>query len=167
MNLLAGLPDNGGAQALENMRDRGARWLSLAQSLDLPSGAHLSDPMLAPAKRPSPKPAIESRPKTLPVTAISKLIRDPYHVYARYIFKLYPLNPLHMSADARLRGEVLHKILERFVKTRPSDELLPQNAAAAKPVFWNWRKSSCKPWCLGPPPERFGMQGLRALRMCF
>ena len=132
MNLLAGLPDNGGAQALENMRDRGARWLSLAQSLDLPSGAHLNDPMLAPAKRPSPKPAIESRPKTLPVTAISKLIRDPYHVYARYILKLYPLNPLHMSADARLRGEVLHKILERFVKTRPSDELLPQNAAAAK-----------------------------------
>ncbi|MFQ3348720.1 MAG: ATP-dependent helicase/nuclease subunit B [Paracoccaceae bacterium] len=131
-NLLAGLPDQGGAAALTLMRARGVAWLDLALRLDLPNEAHLSDAMLQPSKRPSPKPPVESRPKNLPVTAISKLIRDPYHVYARYILKLYRLNPLHMSADTRLRGDVLHKILEQFVKTRPAEELLPQNYAAAK-----------------------------------
>ena len=49
------------------------------------------------------------------------MIRDPYAIYARYILRLKKLDPLHRSPDARLRGSLLHEILETFVKERPEE----------------------------------------------
>jgi ATP-dependent helicase/nuclease subunit B len=56
------------------------------------------------------------------VTAITRLIRDPYAIYARYVLRLKPLDPLVPEPDARLRGKVLHEIVEAFVRGRPADE---------------------------------------------
>jgi RecB family exonuclease len=68
---------------------------------------------------------VADRPKLLPVTRISRLIRDPYAVYARDILRLKPLDALRAEPDARLRGQILHLILERFVRERPDTEDRP------------------------------------------
>ncbi len=113
MNLLGGLPDQGGPEALHQMRARGQHWINLATALETPT-----EPQ-APAPRPAPRPPVATRPHELPVTGIRTLIRDPYAIYARYILRLKKLDPLKQSPDARLRGSLLHAILERFVKERP------------------------------------------------
>ena len=111
-NLLGGLPARGGPAALEAMRARGKTWLQMADAIERPS---TEQPL---ARRPSPRPPLAHRPRELPLTRIATLIRNPYEVYARYILRLYPLNPLHPVADARLRGSTLHKILETYVRIR-------------------------------------------------
>ncbi|MEO8241643.1 MAG: double-strand break repair protein AddB [bacterium] len=126
-NLLAGLPDKGGPEALAAMRQRGRVWLKMADRLDLPSVAQRNDPRLAPAVRPRPRPPVGLRPHKLSLTRISTLIRDPYAIYARYILNLKPLDPLRQQPNDRDRGTVVHKILERFVKERP--EVEPAEAA--------------------------------------
>ncbi|MCA0271782.1 MAG: double-strand break repair protein AddB [Proteobacteria bacterium] len=111
-SLLKGLPAQGGVQAWDEMRGRGERWLRLARASEEPEPRYRT----APALRPSPRPPVEARPRSLSVTAISRLIRDPYAVYAEKILRLKRLEPLARRPDARLRGMVLHKIMEEFVK---------------------------------------------------
>ena len=108
-NLMAGLPDRRGPEALEAMRARGKGWLDLALALDAPGDR------VAPAPRPAPRPPLAARPRELPVTGISRLIRDPYAIYARYVLRLYPLDPLHAEPDAMARGSALHLVLDRFI----------------------------------------------------
>lgn len=106
------------------MRARGQVWLQMADAVERPTA---SAPL---ARRPSPRPPIAHRPRELPLTRIATLIRNPYEIYARYILRLYPLNPLHPVADARLRGSTLHKILETYVRMRT-----PQDRAAARALL--------------------------------
>src|SRR5690606_26821539 len=113
-NLLAGLADQDGPAALEEMQARGRYWLGLAAALETPAAR------VPPAPRPAPRPPVGARPKRLAVTGISTLIRDPYTIYARHILRLYPLDPLTGRADAGMRGESLHDIVERFVRERPA-----------------------------------------------
>ncbi|KKK48239.1 hypothetical protein LCGC14_3147140, partial [marine sediment metagenome] len=109
MNLLGGLPDQGGTEALAAMRRRGAAWLGLAAASD-------ADVVITPpARRPAPRPPVEMRPSQLSVTEIQKLIRDPYSVYAGRILKLRRLDPLRQEPDAPLRGTILHDIFETFI----------------------------------------------------
>ncbi len=109
-NLLEGLPDQGGKAALDAMRERGRRWLSLAATLEMPTATE------KPAPRPAPRPPVEDRPRRLSVTEISTLIRDPYAIYARHLLGLRPLHPLRAAPDARLRGTVIHRILEVYAQ---------------------------------------------------
>lgn len=112
-NLVRGLP--GGPEALATMRARGQAWLREAQRTDrvVP---------VASAPRPAPRPPISARPRELPVTAIARLIRDPYAIYAQYILRLKPLDPLVPEADPGLRGQVLHAVVEQFLRERPEGE---------------------------------------------
>ena len=121
-NLMAGLPERRGPDALRAMEQRGAYWLKLAEALEEPDPGMRADPRLQPAKRPSPRPKVEQRPKELSLTRISLLIRDPYAIYCRYVLRLKKLDPLRHEPDAALRGQILHKILERFVRDRPDSE---------------------------------------------
>nr|WP_309665119.1 double-strand break repair protein AddB [Tabrizicola sp.] len=117
-NLMAGLPSRNGPDALAAMQRRGKHWLDLAAALEAPVG----EP--APAPRPSPRPPVSARPSKLSLTRIERLIRDPYAIYATYVLRLRKLNPLRPEPDPRLRGEVLHAILETFVRraqTVPAD----------------------------------------------
>ncbi|MBA3911218.1 MAG: double-strand break repair protein AddB [Rhodobacter sp.] len=133
VNLMAGLPERQGPDAVAAMRARGQVWLDRAVAFDSPSGE------VVPAKRPSPRPPVEVRPKRLSVTEIKTLIRDPYAIYARHILRLRPLDPLRPEADPRLRGVVLHEILETFVRDGASscDDLLRiADGVLEKRVAW-------------------------------
>lgn len=109
VNLMEGLPPLG-PRALARMRARGEEWLALARRLDLPAAPEPAAP------RPSPAPPVAARPKELSVTGIRTLIRDPYAIYARHVLRLRPLDPMRPAPDAALRGSVLHRILEGWVK---------------------------------------------------
>ena len=122
LNLMDGLPDQHGREAISQMRARGRHWLDLAQALDAPTPEMRHDPRFQPAKRPQPRPPVVARPQKLSLTNIARLIRDPYAIYARYILRLSPLDPLRQTPDPRDRGTVFHKILERFVRERVVDE---------------------------------------------
>ena len=108
-NLLRGLPAQNGDTALAEMRQRGAKWTQMAAKLSAPTDR------TAPAPRPSPCPPISARPDHLSVTQIKTLIRDPFAIYARKVLGLDPLDPLVPTADAPLRGTIVHKILEDFI----------------------------------------------------
>jgi ATP-dependent helicase/nuclease subunit B len=110
VNLMEGLPGRGGPDALKMMRDRGKHWLAMAEAYAAPKA------QVAPAIRPSPRPPVAVRPRQLSITEIQKLIRDPYAIYARHVLRLAPLDPLRPEADPRLRGTVLHKILETYLR---------------------------------------------------
>lgn len=121
-NLIEGLPERRGPQALADMRRRGQAWLGKATALEQPTETQQRDPRLKAAKRPSPRPPTTERPKELSLTRVGLLIRDPYAIYCRYVLNLKRLDPLRHEPDAALRGQILHKILERFVRQRPAGE---------------------------------------------
>lgn len=118
MNLMSGLPERNGPQALQQMRARGAEWLGMAEALARPGAA------VAPASRPSPVPPGPPL-RELPVTDVSLLIRDPYAVYAKRVLGLRPLPPLRPQPDAALRGQTLHAIVEALLKSRPAPDTPP------------------------------------------
>jgi len=108
-NLLNGMSDEG-RKALEDVRARGDSWLDLAVALEMPSAEQPAE------TRPSPQPPVEARPRSLSVTAISRLIRDPYAIYAQNVLRLKKLDSLRHLPDAPLRGIILHNIMERFIR---------------------------------------------------
>lgn len=107
-NLMAGMSDEG-REGLEDMRKRGTAWMGLADALDEP------DTAIPPAKRPSPRPPKDARPRRLSVTRIETLIRDPYDIYASRILRLSKLDSLSRDPDIRERGTALHAIMERYL----------------------------------------------------
>ena len=117
-SLMKGLPDQSGPQAWKGMLARGADWLTLARVAEAPEAAH----RMPPARRPAPRPPVKNRPTELPVTDITTLIRDPYAIYAKRILRLRRLEPIAQRPDGRLRGIVLHAIMERFIKERSGPE---------------------------------------------
>ncbi len=64
--------------------------------------------------RPCPKPPVSARPNKLSVTKIELWMRNPYAIYARYILKLFPLDPLESNQKSQVFGSAVHKILERY-----------------------------------------------------
>ena len=117
-NLMGGLPDRSGPEALAAMRARGDLWLARAAALSRPSGP------ARPAARPSPIPPAPPF-RELPVTDVSLLIRDPYAVYAKRVLGLRPLPPLRPEPDAALRGQTLHSIMESLIASNPAPDTPP------------------------------------------
>lgn len=107
-NLLGGLPEQGGTQAVTDMEGRGNTWLDWATELD-------EAPRVDPASRPSPRPPVAARPRKLSVTEIKRLIRDPYAIYAKHVLRLRPLDNLVKIPDALLRGTAVHAVFEDFI----------------------------------------------------
>jgi len=68
-----------------------------------------------PAPRPEPRPPVSKRPRELPVTQIETWLRDPYAIYARYVLRLKPLDPLDAEIGPMDRGSAMHEILEAFI----------------------------------------------------
>lgn len=134
-NLLDGLPEGNGPVALKAMRARGDGWAAMAARLSAPARR------TAPAPRPSPCPPPAARPDQLSVTQIKTLIRDPFAIYARKTLKLEPLDPLVPTADAPLRGTIVHDILETFIK----DGHGPDDRAALMKIAHDAFYAHC-PW---------------------
>lgn len=123
-NLISGLAGRGGPEALAAMRARGDDWLAMAAAMAAPD--HATASALRPAPIP-PAPAFDE----LPVTDIALLIRDPYAVYAKRVLRLRPLNPLRPEPDAALRGQTLHRIVERLLREHPAADTPPMRLRAA------------------------------------
>src|SRR3546814_3530789 len=97
------------------------RYLAWAEQLDQPDAAGRSEP-------PMPRPPVEARPRSLYVTDIQTWVRDPYAIYAKRILRLRRLDPVDAPPDARLRGNIIHDVLDRFLKRHP--DALPADDAA-------------------------------------
>ncbi len=93
--------------------------LEIHDAMQTPADVHPIEP-------PEPRPPSSVRPKELPVTAIEKLMRDPYSVYAKYVLKLRPKTRLDASPSVSERGTFTHDALDTFVKKYP--DKLPDNA---------------------------------------
>ncbi|SLN30641.1 double-strand break repair protein AddB [Roseisalinus antarcticus] len=112
-NLLGGLIETHGPQALDDMRRRGETWVAQAAAMSAPTET------VPAAIRPAPRPPVDKRPTQISVTEVQTLIRDPYAVYAKRVLGLRVLDPLVPAPDAPLRGTILHDALEAFVKDGP------------------------------------------------
>jgi ATP-dependent helicase/nuclease subunit B len=91
-------------------------------------------PPAPPYPRPAPDPAPDRRNVTIRVTALDRLLGDPYQFYAQAILDLRQLDPLAADpfSDPALRGTLVHKILETWHKARagnPGLALAPFAAA--------------------------------------
>jgi ATP-dependent helicase/nuclease subunit B len=87
----------------------GNRYAGFADELDRPD-------KVEPIPQPAPKPPRDTRPLKLSVTAIEDWLRDPYTIYAKYILKLAPLDPVDMPLSAADRGSAIHDALGEFTQ---------------------------------------------------
>jgi ATP-dependent helicase/nuclease subunit B len=149
------------------------RYLDWAAALDRPAKFLNPEP-------PRPMPPLNARPRSLSVTDIELWVRDPYALYARRILKLPVLKELAEPADARLRGDAIHRALDAFLKrhakTLPDDkaalaELLALGRAEFEPwmnqadvaVLWWPRFTRAMSWFLTYERERRARGFLPAL----
>jgi ATP-dependent helicase/nuclease subunit B len=100
----------------------GEHYVRFAAELDRPD-------KIEPVKRPEPKPPRAARPLKLSVTAIEDWLRDPYTIYAKYILRLAPLDPVDMPLSAADRGSAIHDALGEFTQTYAT--ALPDDPARA------------------------------------
>jgi ATP-dependent helicase/nuclease subunit B len=111
------------AAGLKQLAEPGRVLLDMAMSLD-----GQSDAKDLPPEAPAPKPPVKARPKRLSVTRVARLLHDPYWAYAYYVLGLQPLPPLGQRLGPAERGQLAHKVLERFCRRYPGP--MPDNAAA-------------------------------------
>ncbi|MEO1220430.1 MAG: PD-(D/E)XK nuclease family protein [Pseudomonadota bacterium] len=76
--------------------------------------------------RPMPRPTAEQRKVDIKVTALDRLLGDPYQFYAAEILGLRKLEPLAADpfSDPALRGTLVHDILDGWHRARVSDPAL-------------------------------------------
>jgi len=100
----------------------GENYVRFADELDRPA-------KVEPIQQPAPKPPRAVRPLKLSVTAIEDWLRDPYTIYAKFILKLNPLDPVDMPLSAADRGSAIHDALGEFTQTFATG--LPDDPARA------------------------------------
>jgi ATP-dependent helicase/nuclease subunit B len=100
--------------------ERGNEYLAFAREIDRTPGVP------KPVERPAPAPPLDARPKSLSVTEIETLLRDPYSIYAKHVLGLRPLDAVDTPLGARDRGNVIHEAVGDF--TEKFADRLPDNA---------------------------------------
>lgn len=105
----------------EACRTRGAVFLAWAERLDRPDR-----PITL--KRPSPTPPVAMRPTSLSVTRVEMLRRDPYAIYAEFILKLRPAEPIGAVMGPREYGTTFHGVLSDFTLASARGALAPDAA---------------------------------------
>ena len=71
-----------------------------------------------------------TRPRALSVTRVERWLRDPYAIYAQYVLRLRPLDRPDASAEARARGQAVHRALERLARDHP--DVLPRRRRSSR-----------------------------------
>ncbi|MBL0403281.1 double-strand break repair protein AddB [Microvirga aerilata] len=102
----------GGKDVWERMTKAGEYYRRLARTLDTPEPA----PALP---RPQPKPDPALFPRSLSVTEIETLVRDPYSIFARHILKLDALDAIAVAPSAADRGTIIHDVVGTFAEKYP------------------------------------------------
>ena len=90
-------------------------YLSLAQRLDFVPAEKVT-----PAKAPQPKPAVDKRwttekGRSLSITEVKTLIRDPYSIYGKHVLGLRRLKDLGHQNGASEFGSAIHLGIENFL----------------------------------------------------
>jgi ATP-dependent helicase/nuclease subunit B len=109
-----------GEQRWQAAKAAGSNYVRFASELDRPA-------KVEPIPQPAPKPPRAVRPLKLSVTAIEDWLRDPFTIYARYILRFNPLDPVDMPLSAADRGSAIHDALGEFTQTFAT--VLPDDAA--------------------------------------
>ena len=109
-----------GEERWKEAKRAGENYVRFADELDRPD-------KVEPIPQPAPKPPRETRPLKLSATAIEDWLRDPYTIYAKYILRLDPLDPVDMPLSAADRGSAIHDSLGEFTQTFAT--ALPDNIA--------------------------------------
>jgi ATP-dependent helicase/nuclease subunit B len=124
-----------------------------------------SQAKLSPHPKPRPRPPVAARPCRYSVTDIVKLNRDPYHIYARKILRLQPLDKLGAETDPRLRGTLFHEAIANWNIAKPQERtllhLIAEGRDAMKPLeddplvklFWLSRFTRIAVWLEGIEAE--------------
>ncbi len=83
-------------------------------------------PKAAAYPRPAPDPAPHQRDVAIRVTALDRLLGDPYQFYAQAILDLRQMPPLAADpfSDPALRGTLVHDILDEWHRARKDDPAL-------------------------------------------
>jgi ATP-dependent helicase/nuclease subunit B len=97
-----------GEEARTTLTVRGQHYVALARDLDR------GENRPTPVDRPVPRPPVERRPRSLSITEIETLVRDPYAIHARHVLRLEPLDPLGLAPDYALKGTLIHDAIGRF-----------------------------------------------------
>jgi ATP-dependent helicase/nuclease subunit B len=92
-------------------KGNGGNWATWAWQIDQPPALNAFLP-------PAACPPLSARPRCLSVTSVETLMRDPYSLYAKKILKLRPLNDLDTEVSLADRGQVIHYILEMFIRAK-------------------------------------------------
>ncbi|HEX4847372.1 MAG TPA: double-strand break repair protein AddB, partial [Novosphingobium sp.] len=125
--------------------------VELARTIDL-------GPKVAPHLRPAPEPTLAQRDVSLRVTAIDRLLGDPYQFYAQAILRLPKLDTLDAEPSAAWKGTVIHKVLERWHKAGgrsgellalASEELAAMQAHPLVRTLWWPRLARALEWIDG------------------
>lgn len=131
-------------------------YLSLAAGLDVTEKTGSIAPVC-------PKPPVSARPRKLSATEISKLMLNPYEIYASKILGLKPLDDLEKIADVKDFGSFAHKVLEIFVQKYPcrlddnaaeflkqtvNEELKNWQLPKVQEVFWKNKIDKMAAWFL-------------------
>lgn len=98
--------------------------VDLARAIDAPAE------YAAPYPRPAPDPSPEQRDVPIAVTALDRLLGDPYQFYAGSILKLRRLDGLDAEPTPAWQGELAHKILEQWHEARKADPAADLHAIA-------------------------------------
>ncbi len=98
-----GQPDSG------TLTPSAAALLATARRIDRP-GLEIRFP------QPAPRPPAGTRPRQLSVTDVAMLKADPFAFYAKHMLRLKPLDPRDAEPTGGERGQVVHKVLERWFR---------------------------------------------------
>lgn len=74
---------------------------------------------VSPCAPPRPCPPVSVRPNGVSITKFESWLQNPYGIYMHYILKLRKMRPLLQDNDAALRGNIVHKVIERFCEMHP------------------------------------------------
>lgn len=120
-----------GEETVRSMKSAGDRYLGFARAMEAGITSR-------PAPRPCFAPPLSARPKSLSVTEVETLIRDPYAIYAKKVLKLRPVEELVRDPGAAERGSLFHAIFETAVteKIDPfAPDALERTLAVARRLF--------------------------------
>jgi len=102
-----------------------------------------------PKQRPTPNPNSEYRPKSISVSGIEKLMRDPYAFYAEYILKLKTLDDIGTEFSNREFGNTLHTLPSELApKAMGKDEFIAKMQKGFVQAFSNNQPSQLIFWDL-------------------
>lgn len=114
-----------GEDAWKGLVRSGQRFRALAAAIDAEAG-----PVPPRLRRPAPRPDPALFPRSLSVTEIETLVRDPYGIFARHVLGLDALEPVAVQPSASDRGTIVHDVLggfaERFPEALPAPDVADQ-----------------------------------------